>query len=237
MAAAAAADSAGTPTGAAAALRKRSARVQFPEDLLFVHCLWAAGGRPARVDEPLVRYRCTPGSVSWNIPRRALLAVKAAAFEVRELSQTGPLGADGAGGGHGWELLTADTQALAVQCAGRAAAEAAAPARALASGFSVWSAGRDGSQFMASLSPAGLALVRCAGDVDPKKLAAGFVAVTPGFQPGAAVVKVPVKPVRELEAPVVTCVVLTPGSEFEKGLGAWMRARGARRGVDVIHMA
>ncbi len=228
---------AGTGTGAAAALRKRSARVQFPEDLLFVHCLWAAGGRPARVDEPLVRYRCTPGSVSWNIPRRALLAVKAAAFEVRELGLPGPLGAEGVGGGHGWEQLTPESQARAVECAARAAAEAAAPARPLAGGFSVWSAGRDGSQFMASLSPEALALVRCAGDVDPKKIEARFVAVTPGFQPGAAVVKVPVIPVAEMEAPVVTCVVLTSGSEFEKGLGAWMRARGALRGADVIHMA
>ncbi|KAA0164570.1 hypothetical protein FNF28_03812 [Cafeteria roenbergensis] len=209
----------------------------FPEDLLFVHCLWAAGGRPARVDEPLVRYRCTPGSVSWNIPRRALLAVKAAAFEVRELGLPGPLGAEGVGGGHGWEQLTPESQARAVECAARAAAEAAAPARPLAGGFSVWSAGRDGSQFMASLSPEALALVRCAGDVDPKKIEARFVAVTPGFQPGAAVVKVPVIPVAEMEAPVVTCVVLTSGSEFEKGLGAWMRARGALRGADVIHMA
>jgi hypothetical protein len=238
-AAAAAGDDDGTSKGASAAavMQKGSTRVQFPEDLLFLLAFAAAGGSFVRVDESLLRYRCTPGSVSWNIPRRALLAVRTAAFEVRELRLPGPLPLrTGGSPGTRWEFLGKACQDLACRCL----AEAVPTARAhehspMSSGFSVWGAGRDGSQFLSSLSPQGLALVRCCGDIDPKKLAAGSVLVHPMIA-GSASRSVPVVAIDDLPAPVVTCVALNRGGEFEARLGEWMKRSGGVRGLDVWHV-
>lgn len=236
-AAAAAPTIAGVST--AEAMHRGSTRVQFPEDLLFILAFAAAGGAFLRVDASLLRYRCTPGSVSWNIPRKALLAVKTGAFEVRELGLQGPLPASAGGSvGARWEFLDSGSQDLAKRCL-EAVSGGSTMARGvpspLAAGFSVWGCGRDGAQFLSSLSPEGLNLVRCCGDIDPKKVAAGKVRVCP-VTAGSAAVTVPVVSVEEMPPPMVTCVAMNRGGEFEARLGAWMARHGAVRGLDVWHV-
>ena len=55
----------------------------FGEDPLFLHRHLHAGGALVRVEAPLVLYRYSPGSLSWRVPRRGLLQLKAALFEER----------------------------------------------------------------------------------------------------------------------------------------------------------
>jgi hypothetical protein len=55
----------------------------FGEDPLFLHRHLHAGGALVRVEAPLVLYRYSPGSLSWRVPRRVLLQLKAALFEER----------------------------------------------------------------------------------------------------------------------------------------------------------
>ncbi len=55
----------------------------YGEDPLFLHRHLHAGGAMVRVEAPLVLYRYSPGSLSWRVPRRGLLQLKAALFEER----------------------------------------------------------------------------------------------------------------------------------------------------------
>jgi hypothetical protein len=55
----------------------------YGEDPLFLHRHLHSGGALVRVDAPLVLYRYSPGSLSWRVPRKGLLQLKAALFEER----------------------------------------------------------------------------------------------------------------------------------------------------------
>ena len=59
----------------------------FPEDLLFFHRHLAAGGSLAQVHTPILRYRYSPTSQSYKIPRQFLLRLRAALFEERVLAR------------------------------------------------------------------------------------------------------------------------------------------------------
>jgi glycosyltransferase involved in cell wall biosynthesis len=203
----------------ATALGKWGRRLFVPEDLMFFHSFLAMGGLPARLNEPLLRYRCTTGSVSWNIPRRALLVVRVAAMEQREMGVPVPP-----------ETMLAHMHESSRKLFAEVGEATFDSPQSLAKGFTVWSCGRDGLQFVASLSSAARKLVRGFGDIDPTKLARGSVDCAAGSRP--------VVPVAAMEAPIVTCVPLhSEDGEFEARLQEWLDAHPtSSRGLDVWNL-
>eukprot|EP00171_Calliarthron_tuberculosum_P011172 IDg11172t1 len=87
-------------------------------------------------------------------------------------------------------------------------------------GFAVWGAGRDGKEFFKCLSEDSKRLVRCWGDVDPKKI-------------GKTLRGRPVLHFSKLTPPIALCVAMDRGGAFERNL-ATLALTG---GVDYFHIA
>lgn len=84
-------------------------------------------------------------------------------------------------------------------------------------GFSIWGAGRDGTDVFKALSPAAQARVRAIGDIDPRKI--GTRLARPSESKDAE--GVPVIHFSALRPPFITCVALDrTGGEFESNVAS-----------------
>lgn len=117
-------------------------------------------------------YRYSPDSQSWKTPRKVLLAVRAAAFESRILrldsvdlesgSGLQPLGV--------LSVASAENAAISKEKYVGAKTSQGMGSFDWSSGFLIWGAGRDGTDFYRALTGRGKGLVRGFVDIDPKRI-------------------------------------------------------------------
>lgn len=165
----------------------------FPEDLIFMHRFLALKGRLAKVQAPVLVYRYTSDSASWNIPRQLLLLTKVRLFEERLLSPVlcicntnsdhamprcccvcfqksqlqiynVPSSSPSSLPSSGDHLLSQENGASCI----RGEDKCSACGRWMK--FSIWGAGRDGKAFFNALSVAGKSQVDAFLDIDDSKI-------------------------------------------------------------------
>ncbi|GBG26817.1 UDP-GlcNAc:betaGal beta-1,3-N-acetylglucosaminyltransferase-like protein 1 [Hondaea fermentalgiana] len=80
--------------------------------------------------------------------------------------------------------------------------------------FTIWNAGRDGRDFLKNLSPEFQKRVRGFCDIDEEKIKRGY------FNPGLPTKHLPVVHFSQAKVPIVCCVAMDRGGEFEANLAS-----------------
>lgn len=146
----------------------------FGEDPMFLQRHLSSGGKLILVPETLIVYRYSGSSLSWSVPRTLLLKIRVAMFEERYLAprrRNGSAAAADATTASSSSTATSDeagTASLSSDASTTHNSDVCSPL--WASGFTIWSAGRDGKAFYNALSPVGKAQVVAFCDLDPKKI-------------------------------------------------------------------
>mmetsp|Transcript_13243 Transcript_13243/g.21567 ORF Transcript_13243/g.21567 Transcript_13243/m.21567 type:complete len:406 (+) Transcript_13243:1108-2325(+) len=90
--------------------------------------------------------------------------------------------------------------------------------------FTIWGAGRDGKDFFKMLSPETQNKVVAMCDIDPKK-------IKRGYHNKQLKKKIPVVHFSQAKSPIIACVAMDRGGEFEKNLASL----NLKEGVDYFH--